>query len=143
MNVGALEPAQTDQFQIILSDVMPIFLCQIRFELESEEHISKNVEPGKESRFLKHNEPFAARSSYRFAVGQHAATVRFFKAGNNIEQRRFSAAAGADKTNEFAFGDVQAHPVKCQHSARRALKAFRHVIDCELRGCNDLEFLGS
>src|SRR6478736_7418528 len=34
VNVGALEPAETDQFEVVLGNVSPIFVCQIRLELE-------------------------------------------------------------------------------------------------------------
>src|SRR5215472_3516181 len=45
MDVGALEPAQTDQFQIILGDITPVFICQIRLELEREKNIAENIQP--------------------------------------------------------------------------------------------------
>src|SRR5439155_5887970 len=35
VNVGALEPTETDQLEVVLGDVVPIFVCQIRLELES------------------------------------------------------------------------------------------------------------
>src|SRR5438874_5180638 len=124
MNIGVLEPAETDQLKIIRGDVTPIFLCQIWLQLEPKEHISEDVQPWKKSRFLKHNEPLAASSCHGFAVGQHRTAIRFLQTGDDIEQSRFATAARADKTNEFAFGDVQAHPVKCQDSAQALRKLF-------------------
>ena len=35
VNVGTLEAAETNQFEVVLGDVVPIFVCQIRLELES------------------------------------------------------------------------------------------------------------
>ena len=132
---------KTDKFKIILGDIAPVFVCQIRFELESEKNISKHVQPWEKRRFLKHDEPFAARSGHRFAIGQHRAAVRFFQAGNDIEQGRFATAARADKTNEFAFGNIQTHAIKRQDRSGSASKTFGHVLDRELRGRDDLELL--
>ena len=79
MNICVLEPTEADEFEIIFGDIVPVFICQVRFELESEENISKDVEPWEKRRFLKHDEPFAARSCHRFAISQHRAAVGFFQ----------------------------------------------------------------
>jgi hypothetical protein len=85
VNVGPLEPAETDQFEVVLSNVVPIFVCQIRLELESEENIPKHIQPWEQSRFLKHDEPLAAGAGYWFAVSLHRPAVGFFEPGNDVE----------------------------------------------------------
>ncbi len=78
VDVRMLESAEPDQFEIILRDVMSIFSAQIRLQFEPEEHVSKNSEPWKKGRLLKHDEPFAAGRRDRFTISEHRAAIRFF-----------------------------------------------------------------
>src|SRR6266850_1081651 len=57
-----------------------------------------------------------------------------FQAGDDIEQRGFSAAAGADETDELSFSDVEGDIVKCVDRQRTGSKPFRDMFENELRG---------
>src|SRR4029453_3191378 len=143
MNIGMFESAEANQLQIVLGDLLPIFICQVWLELEPEENVPKNVQPWEKRRLLKHHEPFAARSRDRLAICQHRAGVGFFQTSNDIEHCCFATATRADQTNKLSFGNVQTHPIQGEHDPRGALKALRHVLDRELRGRDDLELLSS
>src|SRR5262245_16075601 len=84
VDICVLKSAQTDKFKIVLGHFTTVSICQVWFEFESEKNVSKDVQPGKKSWFLKHNKPFAPRSCHRFAVGEHRTAVRFFQAGYDI-----------------------------------------------------------
>src|ERR1051325_2551809 len=143
MNIGALEPTETNQFQVILGYVMPIFVCQIGLQFQSKENISEYVEPREQSWFLKHDEPLAAGTSNRFAISADSSTVGLFQAGNYVQQGRFPTPARADQTNKFALGNIQAHAIQGNDGPGGTVEAFRNVGDGELRGFDDLELFSS
>src|SRR5262249_390943 len=93
VNVGALEPAETNQLEVVLGHIVPILICQIRLELESKQNIPKHVQPREQGRFLKHNEPLATRAGYWLAISLDGTAIGFFKPGNDVEQCRFATAA--------------------------------------------------
>src|SRR6266536_455128 len=68
VNVCVFKPAQPNELQIVLGNLASVSVCQVRFELKSEEDIPKHIQPGKERRFLKHDKPLAARSSHCLSV---------------------------------------------------------------------------
>ena len=115
MNIGTLEPAQTDQLEIVLRHIVPIFLCQIRFEFQSKQNIPKHGQPREQCRFLEHHESFTTWPRDRSAIGTHRSAVGFFQTGNHIEQCSFAAAAGADKTDEFSLSNTETHLVQSEN----------------------------
>src|SRR5262249_41885902 len=125
VNICVFKSAQTNKFKIVFGYFTTVPICQVWLKFESEKNVSKDIQPGKKSWFLKHNKPFTPRSCHRLAVGQHRTAVRLFQAGNNIEQRRLAAAARADETDKFSFRDVQAYAVEREHGTRGASKALR------------------
>ena len=58
-----------------------------------------------------------------------------------IEQRRFSATARADQTNEFAFAHCRAHAIERLHETGRGRETFRDVVDRELARRDNFQLL--
>ena len=77
---------------------------------------------------------------HRLIVRQHSSLVRFFQAGDDIEQRRFSAATRPDHDDEFAFLDFERHIVQRVHGLALLAKPFRDMIDNQLRRWRTLQF---
>src|SRR6266536_4404031 len=72
------------------------------------------------------------RSDHRLTVRQHSSFVRSFQTGDDIEQRRFSAATRPDDDDEFAFLDFERHIIQRMPGLALLLKPFRNVIDDQL-----------
>src|SRR6266700_1096921 len=72
------------------------------------------------------------RSDHRLIIRQHSSFVRSFQTGDDIEQRRFSAATRPDDDDEFAFLDFERHIIQRMHGLALLVKPFRNVIDDQL-----------
>src|SRR5207248_8004397 len=97
----------------------------------------KDIEPGKQRRFLKHDQSFASRGCHRFAVSQDRSVVGFFQPGNDVEQGRFAATAGTDDANELRLRHIQADAIEREDRSGTATKTFRHFVDRKLARRNE------
>ena len=62
------------------------------------------------------------------AVGLDGATIRMVKSGNNVQQRRFAAAARPDQTDELSLCNAERHVVEGVDMQRTGLEPFRHMF---------------
>src|SRR6266550_2005730 len=58
---------------------------------------------------------------HRLIVGQHLTFIRFFQAGDDVEQCRFPAATRTDNHNELAFSHLERDVVQCMNFSTDAL----------------------
>src|SRR5439155_22735701 len=72
---------------------------------ETELDVRANVKPGVEGRFLEDNDPLAAGPIDKPAIEERLASGRMIETGNDIEQRRLSAAGRPDDADECPFID--------------------------------------
>src|SRR5262249_27936413 len=105
---------------------------QFGLAAQPEHDVAEHVVPGKQRRFLKHDQPVPPRTLHQLAVGHHAARVGGWQPGANVEKPWFAAAPRPHKTNEFAAGDTKAHMIKRVGCRVRGAKPFVDALDHEL-----------
>ena len=71
---------------------------------------------------------------HRLVVGHDLAFVRFFQAGDDVEQCRFSATARTNDDDELAFCDFKGDIIERMHVLSLLLKPLRNVVDHQLSG---------
>src|SRR6188508_1703987 len=128
MDIRMHEPFKSRQFQKVLCFFQTFWGAQAIAEFQSEEHIPENREPRKERRLLKHHQPVWPGLVDWLAVGLDGATIRMVKSGNNIQQRRFAAAARPDQTDELSLCNAERHVVEGMDMQRTGLEPFRHMF---------------
>ena len=75
-----------------------------------------------------------ARFADRVIVREHPPVIRFFQAGNDIEQGRLSAAAGPDDNDELAFGDIERNIIEGMDDLTFLPKPLRNMVDHQFCG---------
>ena len=75
-----------------------------------------------------------ARSGNGLTVGLDHTAIGSLQSSNDIEQRRFTAAAGADETDELSFSDVEGDIIKGMDVQRTGLEPLRDMFEDELGG---------
>ena len=134
MNIGMHELLEADEFKKILG-LLPAFRrTQPVAEFQAEEDVAQDRQPRKQRRFLKHHEAVRAGPDNGLSVGLNQTAIGSLQSGNDIEQRRFTAAAGADETDELSFSDAERHIVKRMDRQRTGPKPFRDMFENELGG---------
>src|SRR6185312_14739649 len=132
MRVSFLEFRQADELEMALGNLFLLLPRQALLALQPEHHIAEHVEPREKRGFLKHHEAMPPRPDNRLAIGKDAAAVGHGQPGDDIEQRRFPAAARANEAEEFAGRDGQRDVIERMHRGARRAKPFRHTCDREL-----------
>src|SRR5262249_21946 len=94
VDICVFKSAQTNKFKIVFGHFTTVFICQAWLEFESEKNVSKDVQPWKQSRLLKHNKPLTTRPGDRFAIGDSHAPVQLRPTSDNIEVRRSATHPG-------------------------------------------------
>ena len=79
VNVGTFEPAEADQFEVVLGNVLPILFVRFGLSL-SPNRTFPTRSTTEQSRFLKHDEPLATGAGYRFAISLRPFRYRVFRA---------------------------------------------------------------
>src|SRR5579883_157330 len=69
-------------------------------------NIALHIQPGKECGLLEEQNAIRAGASYRLTTGIDGAGGSRFKPGDNAQQSRFAAAAGAEQANELSGGNI-------------------------------------
>src|SRR6266516_2245836 len=132
VDVGMFKSRSPNQLEIISRDITAILIRKVWFQLQTKENVSKNIKPREKGRLLEHDEAIAPRTRDRFSVCKHPAAIGLFQSSDNIEQRRFPAAAWADEANKFRFVHLQANAVEGQNFSSGRPKSFRNVLYGEL-----------
>src|SRR5688572_27082253 len=66
------------------------------------------------------------------AADQAFTVILGVEAGDELQQRRFAAAAGSDDTDELARRDVEPDAVKHTDLVAAALERFRHIDNADI-----------
>src|SRR6185436_5286782 len=90
--------------------------------------------PWKQRRLLKHHKAARSGPNDGFSIGLDQAAIWPLQTGNDIEQRRFTATTGTDKTDELSFCNVERDIVKGVDLQRTGLKPLRDMFEDELEG---------
>src|SRR5207248_2594597 len=141
VNVSVFEARQSDELEIIFGHIVTIFTGKIRLQFQTKEHVIEHVEPGKQRRLLEHHQPLSARPGHRFTIRENGSVVRFFQAGDNVQEGRFSAATHPDQTDKLTFRYAQAHAIEREHVTGGATKTFRDALNQEFARRYDRELL--
>src|SRR2546428_2374283 len=104
MDICLLEPPQVDERNITVGEAFSFRSADARY-FETELDVRAHVKPGVEGRFLEDNDPLAAGPIDKPAIEERLASGRMIETGNDIEQRRLSAAGRPDDADEFPFID--------------------------------------
>src|SRR5512145_1394214 len=134
MDVGVHEPLESYQLKEILSLLPALGRRHTIAELQAEEDVAKDGQPGKQGGLLKHHQTMGPGFVDGLAVGLDDATVRLLEAGDNVEQRRFTATTGTDEADELSICNAERHIVEGVHMQRARLEPFRHMFQDEFRG---------
>ena len=92
--------------------------------------VSQHGFPGKQGVLLEHVARAPVEPIQALAEHEHGAFTRRDQAGGEVEQSRFSAAAGADNRDESSGADFEVDPL----DRRICGKAFGDVIEANCRG---------
>src|SRR5215210_1209914 len=109
------EPLEPHQLKKVFGFLLPLCRAQSVAELEPEEHIAQDRQPGEECGFLEHHEAMVTRSDDGLVIGPNRTAVRLLEAGDNVEEGRFSASARTDQTHELSLADAQRDIVERMH----------------------------
>src|SRR2546428_2146503 len=104
MHISVPVPPQVDERNITVGQAFSLRSCDARY-FEAELDVRAHVKPGVEGRFLEDNDPLAAGPIDKPAIEERLASGRMIETGNDIEQRRLSAAGRPDDADEFPFID--------------------------------------
>src|SRR5438552_2607572 len=91
MDICLLEPPQVDERNITVGQAFSFRSADARY-FETELDVRAHVKPGVEGRFLEDNDPLAAGPIDKPAIEERLASGRMIETGNDIGQRRLSAA---------------------------------------------------
>src|SRR5579884_1935843 len=69
-------------------------------------NVALHIQPGKERGLLEKQDAIRAGASYRLTTGIDGASGGRFKPGDNAQQGRFAAAAGAEQANELSGSHI-------------------------------------
>src|SRR2546428_1475685 len=134
MDVGAQESLEPDELEVILRHLTALAVRQARLELQAEEHIVKDIEPGEQGRFLKHDHPVAAGSGDRLSVEQDRPAVRLLEPRDDVEERGLAAAAGPyEAGHELALAHLEADILQRFDKAGSSPKDLRDLAHDQLR----------
>src|SRR5262249_56725061 len=102
---AALEPAEAHHGEETLRNSTALGLVHALLA-QAVFHVLLDVQPGKQRIVLEHDAAVRPRALDGNAVEHDLAAVWLFKTGQNVQQRRLTAAAGAEQCQEFAYLDV-------------------------------------
>ena len=98
--------------------------------LQAEGDVRAHRHPGEERVLLKDHAAIGAGLAHAFAVREDLARRRRDEARDRVQQRRLSAAGGAEEADELAAGDVEVDAVERQNAVGiRGAERFRHAVD--------------
>ena len=134
MNVGAFEFFQSNEVEVVFGNLLAFLGIQARLEPEAEEDIAHDIQPREKRVLLEHDHAVATGAGDVFAVGQNLSTVRLVEAGDEVQERRLAAAAGADEAEEFTLADFHTHIVECENLAALGGEGLRDIIRLDAFG---------
>src|SRR6059058_1857148 len=109
-------------------------IAQARLQSQTKHYVAKNIQPREQGRFLKHHQPVTSWMKYRLIIRHDLAFVRFFQAGDDVEQCRFSATARTNDDDKLAFSYLEGDIIERMHVLSLLLKPLRNVVDHQLSG---------
>src|SRR5204862_7519834 len=99
--VGVRELLQLDQLQLLERDFLALRLRHT-LHLQPESDVAERRTPGKElGEVLEDDAAVHAIAGHRLTANAHLAIGGSEEPGDDVEQRRLPAAAGADETQEL------------------------------------------
>jgi hypothetical protein len=109
--VAPLEPVQTDQVQQYAGTFEALGLADPR-HVERKSDVLDGRQPGKGGFLLEHHADIVRARVRGMAVDQHASVVVPDQSADDVEQRRFAAAARTDHRNEASLLNVERQGVE-------------------------------